>query len=62
MCLGINCLSWVSFCMPMGYSFLSAVFQYGGKEVLERAIPAMLERHLAAQVSDGAEGIPGRFW
>ena len=38
--------------MPVGYSLLPAPFQYGGKEVLDWAIPAVLERHLAAQVSD----------
>lgn len=62
MCLGLNCLFWVSFHVLVGYSLLPAPFQYGGKEVLDRAIPAVLERHSAARVSDGAEGIPGRAW
>ena len=53
---------WVSFHVPVGYPLLPAPFQYGGKEVLDWAIPAVLERHSAARVSDGAEGIPGRAW
>lgn len=46
--------------MSKGYSLLPIPFQYGGKEVLEGAIPAVLERDLAAQVSDRAGDNLGR--
>lgn len=59
-CLGTSHLLRVSSHVPMGYILLSTPFQYGGKEVLARAIPTVLERHSAAQVSGGAEGAPGR--
>lgn len=41
-------------------SLLPIPFQYGGKEVLEGAISAVLERDLAARVSDRAGDILGR--
>lgn len=57
--------------MPVGYlsggflmcrgryssSFLPALFQFGGKEVLEWAIPAVLEQHSAPRVSNGERGV-----
>lgn len=46
--------------MSKGYSLLPIPFQYGGKEVLEGAIPAVLERNLAARVSNRAGDILGR--
>lgn len=46
--------------MSKGYSLLPIPFQYGGKEVLEGAIPAVLERGLAAQVRNGGGNILGR--
>ncbi|XP_053850877.1 uncharacterized protein LOC128816922 [Vidua macroura] len=45
----MNHLFWSSFHLSKGYSLLLIPFQYGGKEVLEGAIPAMLERSLAAR-------------
>lgn len=39
------------------HSFLPALFQFGGKEVLEWAIPAVLERGSAPRVSDGERGV-----
>lgn len=39
--------------MLMGYSFLP--FQFGGKEVLQKAIPAVLESRVAPRVSDGQQ-------
>ena len=43
--------------MLMGYSFLP--FQFGGKEVLQKAIPAVLESHVAPRVSDGQQWVFG---
>lgn len=37
------------------HSFLAALFQFGGKEVLQWAIPAVLERGSAPRVSDGEQ-------
>lgn len=50
----MNHLFWSSFHGSNGYSLFPVPFQYGGREVLEEAIPAVLERDSAAQVSDGA--------
>lgn len=47
-------LLWSSFHGSKGYSLFPIPFQYGGKEVLEEAIPAVLERDSAARVRDGA--------
>lgn len=46
--------------MSKGFSLLPIPFQHGGKEVLEGAIPAVLERSLAARVSNRAGDILGR--
>lgn len=56
----MNRLFCSSFHVSKGYSLLPIPFQYGGKEVLEGAIPAVLERDLVARVSAGAGDILGR--
>lgn len=46
--------------MSKGYSLLPIPFQYSGKEVLEGAIPVVLERSLAVRLSNRAGDILGR--
>jgi len=55
----LSLLGWFFFHVPVGYSLPPALFQCGGKEVLDPAIPAVLERHSAARVSEGLRA-PGK--